>query len=101
MAAASGEGDLTWESGDTWVSAEAFLTPQLTERAQTPPGLATVMREFKRPWEWEMRACLPFPLPFSVWQTPEMLVEIETAWSLSGYLLVCFSAGKSCPVGIK
>ncbi|XP_008064880.1 calfacilitin [Carlito syrichta] len=28
-----------------------------------------------------------------VWQTPEMLVEIETAWSLSGYLLVCFSAG--------
>ncbi|XP_074176305.1 TLC domain-containing protein 1 isoform X3 [Rhinolophus sinicus] len=29
----------------------------------------------------------------SVWQTPEMLVEIETAWSLSGYLLVCFSTG--------
>uniref|UniRef100_I3M5C4 TLC domain containing 1 n=2 Tax=Marmotini TaxID=337730 RepID=I3M5C4_ICTTR len=28
-----------------------------------------------------------------LWQTPEMLVEIETAWSLSGYLLVCFSAG--------
>uniref|UniRef100_A0A2K5RBI6 TLC domain containing 1 n=1 Tax=Cebus imitator TaxID=2715852 RepID=A0A2K5RBI6_CEBIM len=28
-----------------------------------------------------------------VWQTPDMLVEIETAWSLSGYLLVCFSAG--------
>ncbi|XP_052611791.1 TLC domain-containing protein 1 isoform X2 [Peromyscus californicus insignis] len=28
-----------------------------------------------------------------IWQTPEMLVEIETAWSLSGYLLVCFSAG--------
>ncbi|KAF6299940.1 TLC domain containing 1 [Rhinolophus ferrumequinum] len=28
-----------------------------------------------------------------VWQTPEMLVEIETAWSLSGYLLVCFSTG--------
>nr|KAF6289769.1 TLC domain containing 1 [Pipistrellus kuhlii] len=28
-----------------------------------------------------------------VWQTPEMLVEIEMAWSLSGYLLVCFSAG--------
>ncbi|XP_070338789.1 TLC domain-containing protein 1 isoform X1 [Equus asinus] len=28
-----------------------------------------------------------------VWQAPEMLVEIETAWSLSGYLLVCFSAG--------
>ncbi|KAM5309211.1 TLC domain-containing protein 1 [Glossophaga mutica] len=28
-----------------------------------------------------------------VWQTPELLVEIETAWSLSGYLLVCFSAG--------
>lgn len=30
-----------------------------------------------------------------------MLVEIETAWSLSGYLLVCFSAGKSCPGNIK
>uniref|UniRef100_A0A8C6GWK3 TLC domain containing 1 n=1 Tax=Mus spicilegus TaxID=10103 RepID=A0A8C6GWK3_MUSSI len=29
----------------------------------------------------------------SLWQTPEMLVEIETAWSASGYLLVCFSAG--------
>ncbi|XP_019065946.1 TLC domain-containing protein 1 isoform X3 [Fukomys damarensis] len=29
----------------------------------------------------------------SLWQSPEMLVEIETAWSLSGYLLVCFSAG--------
>ncbi|KAF6097671.1 TLC domain containing 1 [Phyllostomus discolor] len=28
-----------------------------------------------------------------VWQTPELLVEIETAWSLSGYLLVCLSAG--------
>ncbi|XP_051013995.1 TLC domain-containing protein 1 isoform X1 [Acomys russatus] len=28
-----------------------------------------------------------------IWQTPEMLVEIETAWSLSGYLLVCFSTG--------
>ncbi|XP_045842544.1 TLC domain-containing protein 1 isoform X2 [Meles meles] len=28
-----------------------------------------------------------------LWQTPEMLVEIETAWSLSGYLLACFSAG--------
>nr|BAE20654.1 unnamed protein product [Mus musculus] len=28
-----------------------------------------------------------------LWQTPEMLVEIETAWSASGYLLVCFSAG--------
>lgn len=28
-----------------------------------------------------------------IWQTPEMLVEIEKAWSLSGYLLVCFSAG--------
>lgn len=38
-----------------------------------------------------MIACL---LPsFSIWQTPEMLVEIEKAWSLSGYLLVCFSAG--------
>uniref|UniRef100_A0A8C8UBG9 TLC domain containing 1 n=1 Tax=Peromyscus maniculatus bairdii TaxID=230844 RepID=A0A8C8UBG9_PERMB len=28
-----------------------------------------------------------------LWQTPEMLVEMETSWSLSGYLLVCFSAG--------
>lgn len=28
-----------------------------------------------------------------IWQTPEMLVEIETAWSVCGYLLVCFSAG--------
>ncbi|XP_039107793.1 TLC domain-containing protein 1 isoform X1 [Hyaena hyaena] len=28
-----------------------------------------------------------------IWQTPELLVEIETAWSLSGYLLVCFSTG--------
>ncbi|XP_048222060.1 TLC domain-containing protein 1 [Perognathus longimembris pacificus] len=28
-----------------------------------------------------------------LWQTPAMLVEMETAWSLSGYLLVCFSAG--------
>ncbi|XP_028615203.1 calfacilitin isoform X2 [Grammomys surdaster] len=28
-----------------------------------------------------------------IWQTPEMLVEIEMAWSVSGYLLVCFSAG--------
>lgn len=26
-----------------------------------------------------------------------MLVEIEKAWSLSGYLLVCFSAGRLCP----
>ena len=45
-------------------------------------------------WDTEMIACL---LPsFSIWQTPEMLVEIEKAWSLSGYLLVCFSAGRSC-----
>nr|XP_005003631.1 calfacilitin isoform X2 [Cavia porcellus] len=39
---------------------------------------------------------VPRPFPFllpSLWQTPEMLVDIETAWSLSGYLLVCFSAG--------
>ncbi|XP_068945919.1 TLC domain-containing protein 1 isoform X1 [Petaurus breviceps papuanus] len=28
-----------------------------------------------------------------VWQTPEMLVELETASSPSGYLLVCFSTG--------
>ncbi|KAM9006428.1 TLC domain-containing protein 1 [Sarcophilus harrisii] len=28
-----------------------------------------------------------------VWQTPEMLVELETASSLSGYWLVCFSTG--------
>ncbi|XP_028938431.1 TLC domain-containing protein 1 [Ornithorhynchus anatinus] len=28
-----------------------------------------------------------------VWQTPQMLVDIETASSPSGYLLVCFSAG--------
>ncbi|TEA28521.1 calfacilitin [Neophocaena asiaeorientalis asiaeorientalis] len=28
-----------------------------------------------------------------IWQTPEMLVDVESAWSLSGYLLVCFSAG--------
>ncbi|XP_001368763.1 TLC domain-containing protein 1 [Monodelphis domestica] len=28
-----------------------------------------------------------------VWETPEMLVEIETASSLSGYFLVCFSTG--------
>lgn len=28
-----------------------------------------------------------------IWQTPEMLVDMEMAWSLSGYLLVCFSAG--------
>ncbi|XP_027717923.1 calfacilitin [Vombatus ursinus] len=28
-----------------------------------------------------------------VWQTPEMLVELETASSVSGYLLVCLSTG--------
>ncbi|XP_072495903.1 TLC domain-containing protein 1 [Notamacropus eugenii] len=28
-----------------------------------------------------------------VWQTPEMLVELETASSASGYLLVCYSTG--------
>ncbi|XP_044532214.1 TLC domain-containing protein 1 [Gracilinanus agilis] len=28
-----------------------------------------------------------------VWQTPEMLVDIETKSSLSGYFLVCFSTG--------
>ncbi|XP_015994557.1 TLC domain-containing protein 1 [Rousettus aegyptiacus] len=28
-----------------------------------------------------------------IWQTPEMLVDIETGWSLSSYLLVCFSTG--------
>uniref|UniRef100_A0ABI7Z7V6 TLC domain-containing protein n=1 Tax=Felis catus TaxID=9685 RepID=A0ABI7Z7V6_FELCA len=48
----------------------------------------------------EHRARQHFQLPpahtqlcLSIWQTPELLVEIETAWSLSGYLLVCFSAG--------
>lgn len=47
------------------------------------------------PWEYRVKR-LPSSLPSSIWQTPEMLVEIETAWSLSGYLLVCFSAGRSC-----
>lgn len=47
------------------------------------------------------RCCELAVFPPSVWQTPEILVEIETAWSLSGYLLVCFSAGRSCPENIK
>lgn len=42
-AAALGEEDLTWETGDTWVSAKPLLASRSVVGAQTPLGLAWVI----------------------------------------------------------
>lgn len=86
-----GVGVLTWETGHTWVSAKPLLALPSANSA-----LATVIGGFVGPLGYRNDESLPSSLSFSIWQTPEMLVEIEKAWSLSGYLLVCFSAGRSC-----
>lgn len=71
------------------------LSNQPIVGAQSALGLASVGGGEGPPGGCN-RENIPF-LCSSIWQTPEMLVEIETAWSLSGYLLVCFSAGRLCP----
>ncbi|XP_075417429.1 TLC domain-containing protein 1 [Tenrec ecaudatus] len=64
------------------------------------PLPAHVRADPLRTWRWHnLLVSFAHSIVSGVWallcirQTPEMLVEIETAWSLSGYLLVCFSAG--------
>lgn len=71
------------------------LSNQPIVGAQSALGLASVGGGEGPPGGCN-RENIPF-LHFSLWQTPEMLVEMETSWSLSGYLLVCFSAGRLCP----
>ncbi|XP_049714820.1 TLC domain-containing protein 1 isoform X3 [Elephas maximus indicus] len=93
-----GRGSLTWETGGTAFRPIPSLLPsQPIARAAGPDSPRTANSnwgfEGQGPLECRNGGSLASFLPSSVWQTPEMLVEIETAWSLSGYLLVCFSAG--------
>lgn len=59
----------------------------------------------RAPWrDWGLRAVPPqqrsasprFP-PRSLWQSPELLSDIQDGYSVSGHLLVCFSSGEHSP----
>lgn len=82
-----------WETQGTWALAKSLLTLQPANSRRTEhPGTGKTVGGGEGPPGGYNRENIPF-LYSSLWQTPEMLVEIETAWSASGYLLVCFSAG--------
>jgi hypothetical protein len=86
-----------WETQGTWALAKSLLTLQPANSRRTEhPGTGKTVGGGEGPPGGYNRENIPF-LYSSLWQTPEMLVEIETAWSASGYLLVCFSAGRLCP----
>lgn len=86
-----------WETQGTWALAKSLLTLQsANSRHPERPGTGKTVGGGEGPRGGCNHENIPF-LYSSIWQTPEMLVEIEMAWSISGYLLVCFSAGRLCP----